>query len=241
MALSILKIYSCLLIPHLKRKKLQKGTSMVTHSSNLPYKRDVSIPSQNVSHNSLIWARNLPSASQKMVFLTQQSLMIKELQTLLEKQKGLLHPGSKHCMTPGEKTSLWMNVGWENKDMRMVLMRHNLCVFPVIIMQFHSHDRNSFGNRSLSIRVLNNFQVLMPPGTPSKVVWAIRHFCFTNQSLKHTGKINYPGTALSRSPEQHLPWYITFPISLLKLGLTLQKGACRYPCQLQRQETGMAL
>lgn len=67
-ALSIFKTDSCLLIPHLKRKKLQKGTSMVTHNSNLPYKRDVSIPSQNVSHNSLIRARNLPSGSQKMCF-----------------------------------------------------------------------------------------------------------------------------------------------------------------------------
>lgn len=28
----------------------------------------------------------------------------------------------------------------------------------------------------------------MSPGTSSKVVLAIRHFCFTNQSLKHTGK-----------------------------------------------------
>lgn len=81
----------------------------------------------------------------------------------------------------------------------------------------------------------------MPLGTSSKGVLAIRHFCFTSQEYQAHRKINYPGTALSRSPEQHLPWYITFPISLLKLGLTLQKGVCRYPCQLQRQETGMAL
>lgn len=127
---SIFKIYSCLWIPHLKRKKLQKGTRMVIHNSNLPYKRDVSISSQNVSHNSLIWARNLPSGSQKMVFSTQQYLMIKKLQGLWEKQKGLLHPGSKHCMAPGEKTSLWMNVGWENKDTRIGLDEAQSLCFP---------------------------------------------------------------------------------------------------------------
>lgn len=142
-----------------------------------------------MSHNSLIWARNLPSSSQKMVFLTQQYLMIKELQCLLEKQKGLLHPGSKQITRPLERRHPceWL---WDGKTklQGLVLMRHHLCVFPTTIIQFHSHNRNSFGNRSLAICILNNFLVLMPPGTYSKVVLAIRHFCFTNQSLKHAGK-----------------------------------------------------
>lgn len=187
-ALSIFKTDSCLLIPHLKRKKIterdQHGDSHLKSPLQKrcldPFPKCESQFSDTGQKSALWFSEN--------VFLTQQCLMIKELQSLLEKQKGLLHPGSKHCMTPGEKTSLWMNVGWENKDRRMVLMRHNLCVFPVTIIQFHGHGRNSFGNRSLSICVLNNFQVLMPPGTPSKVVSAIRHFWLANQSLKHTGK-----------------------------------------------------
>lgn len=146
MALSIFKMYSCLWIPYLKRKILQKGTSTVTHNSNLPYKRDVSIPSQNVSHSSLIWARNLPSSSQKVVFLTQQYLMIKELQGFLEKQKGLLHPGPKQIAWPleGRHPCGWM---WDGKTkiQGLLLMRNNLCVFPVTTTHFHSHSRNSFG------------------------------------------------------------------------------------------------
>lgn len=64
----------------------------MTHNSNLSYKRDVSIPSQNVSHNSLIWARNLPSGSQKMVFLTQQYLRIKEFARPLVETKRAATP-----------------------------------------------------------------------------------------------------------------------------------------------------
>lgn len=64
------------------------------------WKRGLSIPSQNVSHNTLIWARNLHSSSQKMMLVTQWYLMIKELQGLLKKQKGMLHPGSKQIAWP---------------------------------------------------------------------------------------------------------------------------------------------
>lgn len=82
----------------------------------------------------------------------------------------------------------------------------------------------------------------MPPGTSSKDALANMYFCFISKSEHQAQrKISYPGTALSRSHEQHLPGYITFSISLLKLDLTLGEGVCRYPCQLQRHETGMAL
>lgn len=69
-----------------KKKKSQKETTIVTHCSQISFaKKDLSIPSQNVSHNFLMWARNLPSNSQKMVFTALQYLMIQELQGLFEK------------------------------------------------------------------------------------------------------------------------------------------------------------
>ena len=121
----------------------------------------------------------------------------------------------------------------KTKMQGLLLIRHNLCVFPVTTTHLHSHNSNSYGNRSLSIRILNNSQVLMPPGTSSKGALANRSFCFIIKSEHQVHrKINYPGTALSRSHKQHLPWYITFSISLLKLDLTLRKGVCRYLCQL---------
>lgn len=42
-------------------------------------------------------------------------------------------------MTPGEKTSLWMNVGGEKKKTQgLLLIRHNLCVFPMTTTRFQS-------------------------------------------------------------------------------------------------------
>lgn len=67
----------------------------------------------------------------------------------------------------------------------------------------------------------------MPPKIYSEGPLANRYSCFISKSeFQAHRKINYPGTALSRSHRQHLPWYITFSISLLKLDLTLQEGVC---------------